>query len=72
VAGRFNDLGGNVVCDCAGDLNLDGVVNGADLGLMLSGWGPCGSSCLYDLNVDGVVNGADLGLLLAAWGTCGS
>jgi hypothetical protein len=72
VAGRFIDLGGNVVCDCAGDLNLDGVVNGADLGLMLSGWGPCGSSCLYDLNVDGVVNGADLGLLLAAWGTCGS
>jgi hypothetical protein len=72
VAGRFIDLGGNVVCDCAGDLNLDGVVNGADLGLMLSGWGPCGSSCLYDLNVDGVVNGADLGLLLAAWGACGS
>ncbi len=72
VAGRFIDLGSNVVCDCAGDLNLDGVVNGADLGLMLSGWGPCGSSCLYDLNVDGVVNGADLGLLLAAWGTCGS
>jgi len=72
VAGRFIDLDGNVVCDCAGDLNLDGVVNGADLGLMLSGWGPCGSSCLYDLNVDGVVNGADLGLLLAAWGTCGS
>ncbi len=72
VAGRFNDLGGNVICDCTGDLNLDGVVNGADLGLMLSSWGPCGSSCPYDLNVDGVVNGADLGLMLSAWGTCGS
>ncbi|NBX32421.1 MAG: hypothetical protein EBR07_06765 [Planctomycetes bacterium] len=72
VAGRFNDLGGNVICDCTGDLNLDGVVNGADLGLMLASWGPCGSSCPYDLNVDGVVNGADLGLMLSAWGTCGS
>jgi hypothetical protein len=26
---------------CLGDLNLDGVVNGADLGLLLGAWGPC-------------------------------
>jgi hypothetical protein len=26
---------------CAADLNLDGVVNGADLGLMLGSWGNC-------------------------------
>jgi hypothetical protein len=24
-----------------GDMNGDGVVNGTDLGLFLSGWGPC-------------------------------
>jgi hypothetical protein len=56
---------------CLGDLNLDGVVNGADLGLLLGAWGPCSSSpCTGDLNTDGVVNGADLGLLLGAWGAC--
>lgn len=47
-----------------GDLNGDGVVNGADLGLLLANWGQPGSS---DLNHDGTTNGADLGLLLASW-----
>jgi hypothetical protein len=68
---RWTDLGGNTICDCVGDLNVDGVVNGADLGLMLSSWGPCGTNCPYDLNADGQVNGADLGLVLSAWGACG-
>jgi len=26
---------------CIGDLNGDGVVNGADLGILLGSWGPC-------------------------------
>jgi hypothetical protein len=69
--GRWIDLGGNTICDCVGDLNIDGVVNGADLGLMLSSWGPCGTSCPYDINADGQINGADLGLVLSAWGICG-
>ena len=69
--GPYENLGGNTVCDCVGDLNVDGVINGADLGLMLSSWGPCGSNCTSDLNSDNVVNGADLGLLLSAWGICG-
>ncbi|MEY4943972.1 MAG: Dockerin type domain [Planctomycetota bacterium] len=58
---------------CVGDLNLDGVVNGADLGLLLGAWGACSGGtpgCIGDLNLDGVVNGADLGLLLGAWGAC--
>jgi hypothetical protein len=56
---------------CPADLNNDGQVNGADLGLLLGAWGPCaGTPCLGDLNLDGVVNGADLGLLLGAWGPC--
>jgi formylglycine-generating enzyme required for sulfatase activity/subtilisin-like proprotein convertase family protein len=48
-----------------GDLNLDGVVDGADLGSMLSAWG---SSGLGDLDGDGIVGGSDLGIILARWG----
>ena len=47
------------------DLNGDGVVDGADLGLLLGAWGASGPT---DLNGDGVTDGADLGLLLGAWG----
>ena len=46
-------------------------MNGADLGLLLSNWGPCTGSCIYDQNADGMINGADLGLLLSSWGPCG-
>ena len=53
---------------CAGDLNGDQFVDGADLGLLLALWGTGGPQ--GDLNGDGIVNGADLGLLLAAWGPC--
>lgn len=48
------------------DLNCDGTVNGADIGLLLSQWGTANPEA--DLNGDGVVSGADMGLLLAAWG----
>jgi len=51
-----------------GDLDGNGVVNGADLGLLLAGWGPCGTPCPGDLDGNGVINGADLGLQLAVWG----
>ncbi|MFO0874524.1 MAG: hypothetical protein U0575_11215 [Phycisphaerales bacterium] len=30
-----------LVASCAADLNKDGVVDGADLGLLLGAWGPC-------------------------------
>ena len=46
------------------DLNQDGATNGADLGLLLAGWGTSGAT---DLNGDGTTNGADLGMLLAGW-----
>ena len=52
---------------CTGDLDGNGVVNGADLGMVLAGWGTAGSS---DLDGNGTTNGADLGLLLSAWGAC--
>ncbi|MGA1707396.1 MAG: choice-of-anchor B family protein [Phycisphaerales bacterium] len=57
------------VSSCVGDINLDGEVNGADLGLVLIEWGQ--ASDRSDLDGNGVVNGADLGLLLNGWGPCG-
>ena len=53
------------------DLNCDGTVDGADLGLLLLNWGDCGTSlarCTGDINADATVDGADLGLLLLNWG----
>lgn len=50
--------------DSPADLNGDGVVNGADLAILLGSWGGRG---LADLTGDGVVNGADLAILLGAW-----
>jgi hypothetical protein len=56
-------------CDAnTADLNSDGVVGGADLGILLGKWGQAGSG---DLNSDGVIGGADLGILLGKWGTAG-
>jgi hypothetical protein len=52
------------------DINGDGIVNGADLGLQVGDWGPC-EDCASDLDRNGVVNGSDLGLLLASWGIVG-
>ncbi|MFB0987158.1 MAG: hypothetical protein QMB94_12740, partial [Phycisphaerales bacterium] len=51
---------------CPPDFNGDGIVGGADLGLLLAAWG----SSRGDLDGDGTTSGADIGLLLAAWGDC--
>lgn len=53
---------------CPGDLNLDGVVDGLDLGSLLSAWSSPGAA---DLDGSGIVDGSDVGLLLSAWGPCG-
>jgi alpha-tubulin suppressor-like RCC1 family protein len=58
---------------CVGDILRDSLINGADLGAMLSYWGPVSTSPVSracDLNGDSVVNGADIGLLLSNWGSC--
>ena len=60
-------------CDliaCPADLDGDGVVDGADLTLLLADWGCSGDDCPADLNTDGTVNGADLTIILSAWGDC--
>jgi len=52
-----------------GDLDGDGDVDGADLGLLLGQWGGDGSA---DLDGSGIVDGADLGILLGAWRASGA
>lgn len=68
----WTDVRDNCISDDCGDcddvaspdLNGDGVVNGADLGLLLVSWGGPG---IGDLNGDDTTNGADLGILLSTW-----
>ena len=75
AGGEFDVLSGSLqseapVCERA-DFNCDGIIDGADLGVMLLNWGPCpdgGSRCQGDINNDGFVDGGDLGLLLVHWG----
>ena len=49
-----------------GDLDGNGMVNGADLGILLGAWNESGPT---DLSGDGTTNGADLGILLGNWTT---
>lgn len=52
---------------CPADLDGNGIVDGADLGILLANWNSAGAG---DLDGSGSVDGADLGTLLAAWGKC--
>ena len=54
--------------DCPGDLNFDGRVDSADMGLLLGMWGEDRS--IADLDRNGTVDSADLGLLLSHFGDC--
>lgn len=49
------------------DLTGDGIVNAADLAVLLGNWGPCLGGCYGDFVVDGVVGPADLAVLLGNW-----
>jgi formylglycine-generating enzyme required for sulfatase activity len=56
---------------CPGDITGNGLVNSADLGLVLAALGSDGSDEVgSDINQDGVVNGADLVAVIGAWGPC--
>jgi hypothetical protein len=77
LTGQLADLDLNGVPDVCqqptchdADIYRDFNVNGADLGILLSQWGPNTPLTESDLNSDGVVNGADLGILLSFWGAC--
>ena len=54
--------------DVPGDIDGDGKVGGADLGIIISSWGDCTApDCTGDLTGDGKINGADLGVLFSLW-----
>ncbi len=54
--------------DCRADLNHDGRVDGADMGILFGAWGQGRS--LADINRDGRVDSGDLGAILSAFGPC--
>ncbi|HMN97067.1 MAG TPA: hypothetical protein PKC43_11510 [Phycisphaerales bacterium] len=53
--------------ECLGDFDGNGLIDGADMGLLLGQWGQPGFT---DLDGDGTTDGADLGILLGSWGSC--
>ena len=60
---------GASVGPCPADIDGNGVVEFADVVVLLASWGPC-CECLADVNGDSVVDFADIVELLAAWGAC--
>jgi hypothetical protein len=78
LQGQLTDANTNGIPDiCEGptcrdiDLNLNGIVDGGDLGVLLAFWGTVSPAFpRADINGDGLVNGADLGTLLSFWGPC--
>ena len=55
-------------CDCPGDFDENGTIDGSDVGIFLSQWGE--TSGPADLDNNGTVDGSDFGILLASWGSC--
>jgi hypothetical protein len=56
---------------CVGDLDGDGQIGPADLGILLGAWGTTGAiGRPGDLDCDGKVGASDLATLLGAWGSC--
>ena len=55
------------VTNCPADFNVDGRVDGEDLGYLMANWGT--ATCV-DLAGGPVLNSEDLGILLASWGGC--
>ena len=51
---------------CEGDIDCNGLIDGADLSLLLGFWGLAEN----DLDGDGIVTGADLTVILSNWGPC--
>jgi hypothetical protein len=65
---------GTPICACTGDANGDGLVNAADVSIVLGSWGPCTQpcepSCPADFDGDCIVGTSDLAILLGGWGPC--
>ncbi len=53
--------------DCPGDINFDGVIDTADLGILVAEFGTMNEAA--DINGDGIVDTADLGVMVSVFGT---
>jgi hypothetical protein len=60
-------IAGGTPCGCTADLTGDGMIDAADLSILLGQWGGPGSA---NLDGSGFVSAADLSILLGAWGPC--
>lgn len=72
LAGASDANGDYIVDGCSiasPDLYVDGIVNSADIAVLLSLWQ--GNDLRGDLNLDGLLSGADIAVLLSAWGPIG-
>lgn len=60
------------LCEClTADLGDDGIVDGADIAILLDVWGlDADLAPDADLNDDGMIDGGDLAEILARWGVC--
>ena len=59
----------SLIPTCPADLDGDGDVDAADLGLLLGAWGP-NPGDPADLDGNAVVDAGDLAILLGNWGSC--
>lgn len=68
VANQFAPfaLAGDEICRSNGDVNCDQIVDGVDLGFLLSNWGT--DTKALDLDGDCTVGGGDLAMMLGGWG----
>ena len=58
-------------CDCPGDTNRDGAIDGIDLATVLTRWAQSAAKFPdADCNRDGVIDGSDLAIVLGSWGAC--
>lgn len=55
---------------CSTDINRNGLVDGADLAVLLNGWGAHPLGHRADFNSDRMIDGVDLASLLNNWGAC--
>jgi hypothetical protein len=58
-------------CQCPEDIDDSGVVDFADVLIVLTAWGPCNPGrCPEDLNGDGMIGFADVLMIIVLWGPC--
>jgi hypothetical protein len=70
-AGTAHDRNHNGIldeCECQADLDGSGIVDLADLGLLLADWGCTGVYCVGDIDRNEETDLADLGMMLTQFG----